>query len=84
MMDVAIKYAEMGLAVFPVRRNKAPYTPHGCKDAKTDLRAIKSWWKRWPDANIGIATGSISGGIVVIDIDIDEDKGVYGDESHYR
>lgn len=81
MMDVAIKYAEMGLAVFPVRRNKAPYTPHGCKDAKTDLRAIKSWWKRWPDANIGIATGSISGGIVVIDIDIDEDKGIYGDES---
>ena len=81
MMDEAIKYAEMGLAVFPVRQNKAPYTPHGCKDAKKDLRAIKAWWKRYPDANIGIATGSISGGIVVIDIDIDEDKGVYGDES---
>lgn len=81
MMEIAIKYAEMGLAVFPVRQNKAPFTPHGCKDAKTDLRAIKSWWKRWPDANIGIATGSASGGIVVIDIDIDEDKGVYGDES---
>ncbi len=81
MMDEAIKYAEMGLAVFPVRRTKAPYTPHGCKDAKTDIRVIKSWWKRWPDAGIGIATGSASGGIVVIDIDIDEDKGVYGDES---
>ena len=81
MMEIAIKYAEMGLAVFPVRQNKAPYTPHGCKDAKKDLRAIKAWWKRYPDANIGIATGSISGGIVVIDIDIDEDKGVYGDES---
>lgn len=81
MMDQAIKYSEMGLAVFPVRQNKTPYTPHGCKDAKTDLRAIKNWWKRYPDANIGIATGSISGGIIVIDIDIDEDKGVYGDES---
>lgn len=81
MMEQAIKYAEMGLAVFPVRQNKTPYTPHGCKDAKTDIRAIKNWWKRYPDANIGIATGSISGGIVVIDIDIDEDKGVYGDES---
>ena len=81
MMEIAIKYARMGLAVFPVRQNKAPYTPHGCKDAKTDLRAIKSWWKKYPDANIGIATGSISGGIVVIDIDIDEDKGIYGDES---
>ena len=81
MMEIAIKYAEMGLAVFPVRQNKAPFTPHGCKDAKTDIRAIKAWWKRYPDANIGIATGSISGGIVVIDIDIDENKGVYGDES---
>lgn len=81
MMDQAIKYSEMGLAVFPVRQNKTPYTPHGCKNAKTDLRAIKNWWKRYPDANIGIATGSISGGIIVIDIDIDEDKGVYGDES---
>ncbi len=81
MMDEAIKYAEMGFAVFPVRQNKTPYTPHGCKDAKTDLRAIKTWWGRHPDANIGIATGSKSGGIVVIDIDIDEDKGVYGDES---
>lgn len=77
----ALKYAEMGLAVFPVRPNKTPYTPHGCKDAKTTVRSIKSWWERWPDANIGIATGSISGGIVVIDIDIDEDKGVFGDDS---
>ena len=81
MMDQAIKYAEMGLAVFPVRQNKAPFTPHGCKDAKKDKRAIKNWWSRYPDANIGIATGSISGGIIVIDIDIDEDKGIYGDDS---
>lgn len=81
MMEIALEYASIGLAVFPVRRNKAPYTPHGCKDAKTDTRAIKNWWKRFPDANIGIATGSKSGGIIVIDIDIDEDKGVYGDES---
>ena len=81
LVNEAIKYAELGFAVFPVRQNKAPFTPHGCKDAKTDIRAIKAWWKRYPDANIGIATGSASGGIVVIDIDIDEDKGVYGDES---
>lgn len=81
MMDEALKYAKMGLAVFPVRQNKAPYTPNGCKDAKTSERSIKSWWKRWPDANIGIATGSISGGIIVIDVDIDEEKCVYGDES---
>lgn len=81
LLEEALKYAEMGLAVFPVRPNKTPYTPHGCHDAKTAPRSIKYWWSKWPDANIGIATGSISGGIVVIDIDIDEDKGVYGDDS---
>ena len=81
LLQDALKYAEMGFAVFPVRQNKAPYTPHGCKDAKKEKRVIEAWWKRWPDANIGLATGSMSGGIIVIDIDIDEDKGIYGDDS---
>lgn len=81
MVDEALAYIDMGFAVFPVRQNKTPYTPHGCKDAKKDKRIIKEWWKRWPDANIGLATGSASGGIVVIDVDIDENKGVYGDDS---
>lgn len=81
MMDEAIKYAKLGLAVFPVKPTKAPWTPNGCKDAKTDTRAIRAWWKKWPDANIGIATGKPSGGLVVIDVDIDEDKGIYGDDS---
>ena len=84
LLDEAIKYAEMGFAVFPVRRNKSPYTPHGCNDAKKDLRAIKHWWTKWPQANIGIATGSKSGGIIVIDIDVDDNKGIYGDESLRR
>lgn len=78
ILNAAIEYAKAGLAVFPVRQNKRPYTPHGCKDAKTDLRVIKEWWKRWPDANIGIATGSISGNIIVIDLDVDNDKGIDG------
>lgn len=81
LVEKALEYAEMGLAVFPVNRNKSPCTPHGCKDAKTDPGAIRAWWKKWPDANIGIATGSKSGGIVVIDVDIDENKGIYGNDS---
>lgn len=81
MLEAALKYAEMGFAVFPVRRDKKPYTPNGFKDAKKDKRAIRFWWNKWKDANIGIATGSVSGGIVVIDVDVDKDKGIYGDES---
>lgn len=29
---------------------------------------VKAWWKKWPDANIAVITGKISG-IVVIDVD---------------
>ncbi|MGL5964517.1 MAG: VapE domain-containing protein [Fusobacteriaceae bacterium] len=45
---------------------KHPRTPKGCLDATTDTGVIRGWWERWPDANVGIATG---GGLVVIDVD---------------
>ena len=47
---------------------KHPRTAHGFKDATTDAAIIKEWWSRWPNANIGIPTGTASG-IDVIDID---------------
>jgi putative DNA primase/helicase len=47
---------------------KHPRTRNGVKDATTDRTIIKAWWRRWPDANIGIATGPTSG-IFVLDVD---------------
>ena len=44
-------------------------TEHGCHDATTDPRTILRWWTDHPDANIGIATGSGSG-LVVVDLDL--------------
>jgi putative DNA primase/helicase len=41
---------------------------HGHKDATTDPKVIKAWWKEYPDANVGIACDSEAGPIV-IDID---------------
>jgi putative DNA primase/helicase len=52
---------------------KHPRTPNGVKDATTDRKIIKAWWSKWPDANIGIATGR-SSGIFVIDVDGDVGK----------
>src|SRR5262245_47551793 len=45
---------------------------HGCKDATLDPRAITSWWRRCPRANIGIATG---GDLRLLVIDVDPDMG---------
>lgn len=81
MKEWALRYAHLGLAVFPVKeKGKAPATPHGCKDATTDALQIETWWNINPQYNIGIATGSRSGGLVVIDLDIDEEKGKNGYE----
>ncbi|MBT9169380.1 MAG: hypothetical protein DDT19_02739 [Syntrophomonadaceae bacterium] len=38
------------------------------QNATTDLATITDWWQRWPDANIGIATGAASG-FWVLDVD---------------
>src|SRR5450759_4799236 len=73
----ALRYARMGLPVFLCKPGgKEPLTPHGFKDATTDLQQIGKWWRRWPKANIGLATGSRSG---LIALDVDPQNG--GDES---
>lgn len=41
---------------------------NGLNSATTDAVVIERWWTRWPDANVGVRTGKISG-IVVMDID---------------
>jgi len=43
-------------------------TPSGCKDATTDKDQIGEWWETYPEANIGIATGAISGNFI-LDVD---------------
>lgn len=71
LAKAAEHYATSGLHVFPLRpREKTPLTPHGHKDATTDLAQVRAWWDQWPDANIGLACGPSK--IVVIDIDGDE------------
>lgn len=44
---------------------KHPRTENGFKDGTQDIDTIKRWWKRWPDANIGIWCK----GMIVVDID---------------
>lgn len=50
---------------------KHPRLQHGVLEASADVLTIGAWWARWPDANVGIATG-VDSGLYVVDLDGDE------------
>ncbi|MBR8745514.1 bifunctional DNA primase/polymerase, partial [Nocardiopsis sp. MG754419] len=58
-----------GWPVFPLtpRSKKPPLVRNWEKTATTDPDQIRAWWRQWPTANYGIATGPA--GLVVIDLD---------------
>ncbi len=84
LLEAALAYATQGLYVFPIHGitnagacdcgkdcespGKHPRTSDGFRSATTDANTIKSWWTRWPNANIAIRTGAESG-IIVLDVD---------------
>ena len=92
LKDAAMDYARRGLKIFPVYEptadgcscgrddcaspGKHPRTRQGFKDATDDLKQIEDWWTTYPNASIGLATGSINGFNVV---DVDPRNG--GDET---
>lgn len=85
-----VAYAQRGFRVFPLHDitggacscgreecgsgGKHPRTKNGVKDATTALEQIRQWWARWPDANIGLATG----------VDPATGKGLYVEESQHE
>ena len=58
IIEVALAYAQNGFFVFPCKGDKSPLTPHGYKDATSDIEQIKRWWTLYPDAMIGFPTGA--------------------------
>jgi hypothetical protein len=56
--------------VFPcVPGEKRPLVRRGFHDATEDPDQVDAWWLRWPQANIGIPTGALSG-VDVVDVDV--------------
>src|SRR5215212_11852332 len=53
-------YARAGIPVLPLRPGrKVPGTCYGDDAATTETRQIRSWWRTYPTANIGLATGNL-------------------------
>ncbi len=69
----ALDLAALNLAVFPLApKSKIPHKgSRGFKDAAKDEATICEAWKKQPYSNIGIATGTPSG-IIVLDCDSEE------------
>lgn len=72
-LDAAIEYAARGWSVFPLDGKRPLPGSHGHLEATTDRRRIKKWWRKFPQANVGIACNNESGPIV---LDIDGPEGM--------
>ena len=61
--------ATRDIPVFPCTPGgKQPLTTHGFHDASSDFATVRSWWQRWPNANVGVPTGATTG-VEVVDVD---------------
>ena len=69
MKDELFRYAKKGWMAIPVEpMGKRPLIKDWPTKASNDEGIIDQWFLEWPDANIGVVTGAISG-IFVLDID---------------
>ena len=69
-IEHALKYAELSwfvLPIHPVEKRPLIKWAHR-KNQRAASDEIQDWFKKWPDARVGIATGSLSG-VNVVDLD---------------
>lgn len=67
-VDYARAYARLGWHVLPLQPGaKVPVAGQGLKHATRDERVIETWFKRHPDAGVGIALAP--SGLAAVDVD---------------
>ena len=69
------EYCKWGYRVLPVSPKKIPLIKDWPNKASSDITTVSNWWKQFPSANIGIATGKNSGFWA---LDIDDKNDVNG------
>lgn len=70
LSEAVLRYARRGWFVFPLQPDrKEPFEgSNGHLEASTDLEKVRAWWRKWPDANIGL--NLIASDLVAIDPDL--------------
>lgn len=66
----ATSYLSYGWSLLPIQaREKKPLIKwEGFQHRLPTKTELTDWWNRWPDANVGIITGKVSG-LIVLDVD---------------
>jgi hypothetical protein len=70
MLEAALAYAARGWSVIPMQpRGKRPLLAwREFQQRRASATEIERWFAHWPDANVGLVTGQVSG-LVVRDVD---------------
>ena len=68
LLEAALEWTSLGVAVVPCR-GKHPGAllgdDWGCKASRNEA-LIREWWKKWPDANVGVVPGDA---LLLLDVD---------------
>ena len=69
-LKAALDYIARGWSVIPCApRGKKPLIKwQGWQNQRATATQVRDWFQRWPDANLAVVTGAISG-LVVLDLD---------------
>lgn len=69
ILKEALNYSKQGFSVIPIGQDKKPLIPwKKYQKEKASEEQIQKWFNKFPEANVGIVTGAISG-IVVVDVE---------------
>lgn len=68
-LEAALEYVRAGFSVIPIGSDKKPLIEWlKNADEKATTADVRRWFAIWPDANVGIVTGEVSG-IAVVDVE---------------
>lgn len=70
MLNHALNYLKLGLSIIPLEpKGKKPLIKwEEFQKRKATEQEVIEWFKKWPNANVGVVTGII-GSVVIIDLD---------------
>src|SRR3990167_8632832 len=69
ILEKALEYLDRKISIVPVKRDKVPLIKwEEFQTRYPTKKEVISWWEKWPEANVAIVTGKISG-LTIVDVE---------------